>query len=177
MQKSPLNIACFSAIFIGCALIFKLLSSFKTLNFEYKSEFLGSTLPSASFFAAVMYVQLLSILLINSSSALFKSIILSKFQGLISKDLEGAFLGLGSTYRALGNYEKAKETFLRAISIFPDNHAMKTFYAMTLYNLNEHDKAMEILLTSLINTTSDPTILQYEKALRFYSYQLDKTWS
>lgn len=97
--------------------------------------------------------------------------------GLISKDLEGAFLGLGSTYRALGNYEKAKETFLRAISIFPDNHAMKTFYAMTLYNLNEHDKAMEILLTSLINTTSDPTILQYEKALRFYSYQLDKTWS
>lgn len=32
-------------------------------------------------------------------------------QGLSGTDLEGAFLGLGSTYRTLGEYEKSKNVF------------------------------------------------------------------
>ena len=66
--------------------------------------------------------------------------------GLPSKDMEGAILGLGSTYRALGEYENSKDVFLKGMELFPDNHAIQVFYSMTLYNLKEHSKAMELIL-------------------------------
>ncbi|MFA9559494.1 tetratricopeptide repeat protein [Evansella sp. AB-rgal1] len=96
--------------------------------------------------------------------------------GLPEKDLEGAFLGLGSTYRALGQYEKSKSTFLKGMELFPNNRAMQTFYSMTLYNLKEHDKAMELLLKCLVDTTKDPEIHRYKRAIEFYSDKLDETW-
>lgn len=96
--------------------------------------------------------------------------------GLSGETLEGALLGLGSTYRTLGDYERSKRTFEKGIELFPSNQAFKVFYAMTLYNLKEHDKAMELLLTSLIDTTSDKDILSYEKAIRFYANKLDQVW-
>lgn len=95
-------------------------------------------------------------------------------QGLSEKDLEGAILGLGSTYRTLGEYEKSKSTFLKGIELFPNNRAIQVFYSMTLYNLNEHRKAIEILLNCLINTTTDSEILSYKKAIDFYSDKLDE---
>lgn len=79
--------------------------------------------------------------------------------GLPSKDMEGAVLGLGSTYRALGEYEKSKETFLKGMELFPDNHVIKVFYSMTLYNLKEHSQAMELLLKCLINTTDRKSVV------------------
>jgi len=96
--------------------------------------------------------------------------------GLSSKDMEGAVLGLGSTYRALGEYEKSKDIFLKGMELFPDNHVIKVFYSMTLYNLKEHSQAMELLLKCLINTTNDNEILSYKKALNFYSDKLDQAW-
>jgi tetratricopeptide (TPR) repeat protein len=94
--------------------------------------------------------------------------------GLPSKDMEGAVLG--STYRALGEYEKSKDIFLKGTELFPDNHVIKVFYSMTLYNLKEHSKAMELILKCLINTTNDNEILSYKKALDFYSDKLDQNW-
>ncbi|WP_026675286.1 tetratricopeptide repeat protein [Alkalihalobacterium bogoriense] len=96
--------------------------------------------------------------------------------GLPPKDLEGALLGLGSTYRTLGEYEKSKKTFQKGIEQFPHNRAIQTFYAMTLYNLNEHHKAMELLLKCLIETTNDPEIKSYKRAIEFYSDKLDQIW-
>ncbi|KZE14550.1 tetratricopeptide repeat protein [Priestia aryabhattai] len=96
--------------------------------------------------------------------------------GLPPEDMEGAVLGLGSTYRALGEYEKSKETFLKGMESFPDNYVIKVFYSMTLYNLKEHSKAMELILKCLLNTTNDNEILSYKKALHFYSDKLDQTW-
>lgn len=96
--------------------------------------------------------------------------------GLSSNELEGALLGLGSTYRTLGEYEKSKRIFLLGIESFPNNRAIQTFYSMTLYNLNEHSKAMELLLKCLIDTTKDDKILNYKKAINFYSNKLDEIW-
>ncbi|MCM3388261.1 tetratricopeptide repeat protein [Ureibacillus chungkukjangi] len=96
--------------------------------------------------------------------------------GLPPEELEGAFIGLGSTYRALGEYEKSKSVFLKAMEAFPANRAIQTFYAMTLYNLNEHSQAVELLLNCLIETTKDSNILVYKKALTFYADKLDQTW-
>lgn len=96
--------------------------------------------------------------------------------GLPSSELEGALLGLGSTYRTLGEYEKSKSTFLKGIELFPDNKAIQIFYSITLYNLNEHSKAMELLLNCLIETTEDPDIISYKKAIEFYSDKLNQVW-
>lgn len=96
--------------------------------------------------------------------------------GLPSIELEGAIVGLGSTYRTLGDYEKSKSTFLKGIKRFPNNKAIRIFYSMTLYNLNEYSEAMELLLKCLIETTDDENIKSYKKAIEFYSDKLDEVW-
>lgn len=96
--------------------------------------------------------------------------------GLSLKELEGALLGLGSTYRTLGEYEKSKGIISKGIELFPTNRAIQTFYSMTLYNLKEHSKAMELLLKCLIDTTTDEEISKYKKAINFYSNKLDEIW-
>ena len=62
------------------------------------------------------------------------------------------------------------------MGLFPNNKAIQVFYSLTLYNLKEHDRAMELLLTCLIDTSSDNEILSYKKALNFYSDKLNETW-
>jgi len=96
--------------------------------------------------------------------------------GLAGKDLEGAIVGLGSTYRTLGLYEKSKTVFLKGLELFPSNKAIQVFYSMTLYNLNEHNKAMELMLKCIAGNTTDPDILNYKKAIHFYSDKLDQVW-
>lgn len=48
--------------------------------------------------------------------------------------LRGAYLGLGSTYRILGQYAESKQILLDGLKVFPDAGEMKVFLAMTLYN-------------------------------------------
>lgn len=96
--------------------------------------------------------------------------------GLAGDELEGALLGLGSTYRALGAYHKSKEVFLKGIKLFLENKAIQTFYAMTLFNLKEHETAMQLLLECLIETTRDEEIVRYKKAIRFYADKLNEVW-
>ena len=96
--------------------------------------------------------------------------------GLSGDNLQSALLGMGSTYRCIGEYQKAKETFLRALELFPQRNEFKVFLAMTYYNLGEHSKSMELLLTSLVETSKDEGIVSYERAIRFYADKLDETW-
>lgn len=39
-----------------------------------------------------------------------------------------------------------------------------------------YEKAMELLLSSVADTSSDEGILRYQRAIRFYSDKLDQTW-
>lgn len=96
--------------------------------------------------------------------------------GLPDEELQGALLGLGSTYRTLGEYEKSKEVFLKGMELYPTNRALQVFYSMTLYNLKEHSDAMALLLKCLVDTSSDEDILNYKRALTFYSDKLDQIW-
>ncbi|EMR05509.1 Flp pilus assembly protein TadD [Bhargavaea cecembensis DSE10] len=98
-------------------------------------------------------------------------------RGLSGKDREGAYLGLGSTYRTLGEYVKSDRVFCRGREEFPENRALQVFHAMTLHNLGHHAAAMELLLVNLADATSDPGIRDYGKAIRFYADKLDQTWT
>lgn len=87
-----------------------------------------------------------------------------------------ALLGLGSTYRTLGQYDNAKEILAQGVNEFPNHRELKVFYAMALYNAGEHAEAMNLLLTELVDTTNDPGIARFEKAIRFYADKLDRIW-
>ena len=96
--------------------------------------------------------------------------------GINSKDLIDVYLGLGSTYRTIGEYKKSLDLFNLAIERFPDNNEYRVFRAMANYNLGNYDESMKELLEIIAETTSDENIQQYSKAIVFYSDKLDKLW-
>ena len=97
-------------------------------------------------------------------------------EGLTGEDLQGAMLGLGSTYRALGEYRKAVEALRSGTTRFPNNRAMQVFLAMALYNAGECREAVELLLRNLAETTGDPGISACKRAILFHAGRLDETW-
>ena len=97
-------------------------------------------------------------------------------EGLSGDELQSALLGMGSTYRCVGEYQKSIETLQQALTLFPNSYEFKVFLAMAYYNINEHSKAMELLLNSLVNTSKDEGVLRYQRAIRFYSDKLNQIW-
>ena len=97
-------------------------------------------------------------------------------QGLSGANLERCLLGLGSTYRVLGEYQKAEETLRRGVKEFPDNRALQVFLAMALYNTQQYKEAMELVLTNLMETTSDERLQYFKRPLVYYASHLDETW-
>lgn len=98
-------------------------------------------------------------------------------RGLTGEDRRGAWLGLGSTYRTLGEYHKAKEILQKGMKEFPDANEFYPFYAMVLYNLGEHQLSMEILLRKMVELTHDEGIQKYQRAILFYKDKLDQIWN
>jgi len=94
----------------------------------------------------------------------------------LKEDRDGAMLGLGSTYRCLGEYEKSLQVFDQALLEFPEHRAIKVFRALSLYNLGKAEESVSQLLIQLLDTTNDSSIKSYERALRFYSDKLNQTW-
>lgn len=96
--------------------------------------------------------------------------------GLATEDRRGALLGLGSTYRTLGEYALAEETLRQGVAEFPDDRAMQVFLAMALYNRGRHGEAMGLLLRNLAETSDDARIRRYERAILYYAPDLDRAW-
>ncbi|MEK4347698.1 tetratricopeptide repeat protein [Paenibacillus sp. FSL P4-0184] len=96
--------------------------------------------------------------------------------GLSSEQRVGALLGLGSTYRTLGEYENSKAILEQAIHEYPENKEFPVFLAMTLHNLGDHSLAMGMLLKLLAETSADEGIRSYSKAISFYSDKLEQVW-
>lgn len=60
--------------------------------------------------------------------------------GLSGEERAGAILGLGSTYRTLGEYNQAKIWFEKGMNEFTTYREFEVFYAMVLYNLGNMQK-------------------------------------
>lgn len=95
--------------------------------------------------------------------------------GLCEKDQIEAIIGLGSTYRTIGQYSKSQILLENSISKY-DNKALEVFLAMTLFNLNDHEKSISILLKLLVDSSSDEDIIKFSKAISFYSDRLNQVW-
>jgi tetratricopeptide (TPR) repeat protein len=96
--------------------------------------------------------------------------------GLAGSDLRGAYLGLGSTYRALGMAAESKQTFLEGLAHFPEAAEIKVFLAMTLFNLGDYQAAVSSLLDVIADTTADPHTKHYQRAIRLYAEDLNRRW-
>ena len=84
-----------------------------------------------------------------------------------------AWLGLGSTYRALGEYPASLRAFDDGLTEFPHANELMLFRAMALYNLGENKRAVADLLLLLADTSSDPDIRGYQRAIRHYAAALN----
>ncbi|MCP2329518.1 tetratricopeptide (TPR) repeat protein [Hamadaea flava] len=93
--------------------------------------------------------------------------------GLSPEDRAGAFLGLGSTLRALGRYEDAVTTLRRGLAEFPDDAALQTFLAMAMYNVGQARESVSLLLKLLAETSGDERVRRYRRAIEFYAQDLD----
>ena len=91
-------------------------------------------------------------------------------------DRQMAYINLGSSHRAIGQYEQAVAVWRAGSAQFPDNRALPVFLAMAQHNLGDHATAMETLLRHLAETTSDPWIARYRRAILYYADKLDETW-
>ncbi len=96
--------------------------------------------------------------------------------GLHGDDLAGALLGLGSTYRTLGEYQRAIAYLRQGVDKFPANRAIEVFLAMAFYNVGDHNEAMERLLRIIADTSKDVSIRGHKRAITFYADKLDETW-
>lgn len=96
--------------------------------------------------------------------------------GLNGDELRSVLLGLGSTYRALGEHHKALATLTRAVDEYPEDRGLGVFRAMALYNNGRAKEACESLLMILVDTTGDESITRYDGAIREYAEDLDRTW-
>jgi tetratricopeptide (TPR) repeat protein len=96
--------------------------------------------------------------------------------GLTGEDLRGALLGLGSTYRTIGQYPQAVATLQRGMETFPDSKEFPTFLAMALYNTGEYKQAVSLLLKTLVETSDNEGIQRFSRAILFYADELDTIW-
>jgi tetratricopeptide (TPR) repeat protein len=95
---------------------------------------------------------------------------------LPDEQLRGALLGLGSTYRTLGRDADSDRILRQGIERFPDFKAFRVFHALLTYNLGQPRAAIEQLISVLVETTSDPSIQRYRRALSSYAEDLDRSW-
>lgn len=96
--------------------------------------------------------------------------------GLNTIDLERCYLGLGSSYRLIGEYEKAVNILENGVQKYPDNKALQTFLSITYYNVGNYKEALEITLNNLVDTSNDEKIKFFNKPLKFYANHLDDIW-
>ncbi|MBB2947708.1 tetratricopeptide (TPR) repeat protein [Actinoplanes lutulentus] len=103
------------------------------------------------------------------------------YRAAIAGDLSGeemreALLGLGSTLRALGRDEEAGRVFEQGVQLFPDFRPLRVFRALLRYNTGENREAVADLLRLLVETTADPEIQRYQRAVTAYAEDLDRSW-
>ena len=95
---------------------------------------------------------------------------------LTDEERRAAYLGLGSTYRTLGRDADSERTLREGIERFPAFTALRVFLSLTEYNRGRPREAVARLVEVLLETTTDPSIKRYERALSAYAEDLDRSW-
>lgn len=92
--------------------------------------------------------------------------------GLPANELSGALIGLGSTLRNIGQLERSAEVLRSGRAQFPENREFDVFLALTLHDLSQPTEATKLLLGVITDTSEDPGLTAYQRAIRFYAGKL-----
>ena len=92
--------------------------------------------------------------------------------GLPPNELSGALLGLGSTLRVLGQFDRSAQVLQSAQAQFPDNPEFAAFLALTLHAQGKSAEALRLALETLCATTDDPGLTAYQRAIRHAASKL-----
>ncbi len=92
--------------------------------------------------------------------------------GLPKNELAGALLGLGSTLRHLGQLERSAAVLRSARLQFPENREFDAFLALTLHADGKSGEALRLVLDALCDTSEDPGLRAYQRALRHAATEL-----
>ncbi|MBG9498683.1 hypothetical protein ABE44_05965, partial [Bacillus thuringiensis] len=79
----------------------------------------------------------------------------------------------GSTYRCIGEYEKAITVLEAGVKKFPENDPMKVFLSLAKYNVNDHESAMKLLLETVVKVEE---VKEFERAISFYKDHLNEVF-
>lgn len=92
--------------------------------------------------------------------------------GLPPNELSGALLGLGSSLRAAGQPARSVEVLQSAKLQFPENREFDAFLALALHDAGQHAEALRLALELVCDTSDDPGLTAYQRALRHAAAQL-----
>jgi tetratricopeptide (TPR) repeat protein len=92
--------------------------------------------------------------------------------GLAPNELSGALIGLGSTLRVVGKFDRSAEVLMSGRAQFPGNREFDAFLALTRHAQDRHGDALRLLIDALCDTTEDPGLLAYQRALRHAASEL-----
>ncbi|KFM99530.1 tetratricopeptide repeat protein [Bacillus clarus] len=93
--------------------------------------------------------------------------------GLDGESLCGAYIGLGSTYRCIGEYDKAIVVFEAGLKKFPENDVMKVFLSLAKYNVTAHEEAMKLLLEIVVKVDE---VKEFERTILYYKDHLNEVF-
>jgi tetratricopeptide (TPR) repeat protein len=86
--------------------------------------------------------------------------------GLPPNELSNALIGLGTTLRALGQLDRSAEVLRSGKLQFPDNREFDVFLSLTLHAQGQSAEALRLAIETLIETTEDPGLTAYGRAIR-----------
>ena len=92
--------------------------------------------------------------------------------GLPPNELAGALLGLGSSLRDAGQPARAVEVLRSAKLQFPENREFDAFLALALHDAGQPTEALRLALELVCDTSDDPGLTAYQRALRHAAAQL-----
>lgn len=93
--------------------------------------------------------------------------------GLPPNEISGALIGLGSSLRLPGQLDRSAEVLRSGKAQFPANPEFDAFLALTLHAQGRHADALRLVLDTLCETTEDPGLTAYQRALRHAAAQLE----
>ena len=92
--------------------------------------------------------------------------------GLPEPELEGLVLGLGSTYRNVGQIADSLALLERGVVDYPANDAMRCFLALARLANDEPAEALALAFDVILDTSASPAIDRYRRALASYRDEL-----
>ena len=95
---------------------------------------------------------------------------------LSQEELQGAYLGLGSTLRALGRDDDSDRVLRAGMQRCPDFRPLRAFHALTAYSRGDARDAVRTLIHLLLESSEDPTVQRYRRSLTAYADDLDRSW-